>query len=319
LYTGNNASNRAITGVGFQPDFTWLKARNQVYNHYVYDAIRGAGYVLKPNLTSVEADQTTSFNSFDSDGFSVGSHGMLNSSGESVVAWNWKANGAGVSNTDGSITSTVSANPTAGFSIVTYTGTGSAATVGHGLGVAPSMIIWKRRDSTSNWYVYHKDVTPKALLLESTSAAYTTTLFSGFVSASDTLTLGAQGFNISGASHLAYCFADVEGYSKFGSYTGNASADGPFVYTGFRPAFVMFKRTDSTSDWHLYDTSRSTYNVIAAGLYADLSNAENSGQPFDILSNGFKLRVAGGELNTSSATIIYMAFAENPFKNSLAR
>ena len=322
LYTGNGSA-QSITGVGFQPDFLWAKRRT-AGSHALADSVRGATKLLFTNSTAAEETQSLSIQSFDADGFTVNNYANVNNSGEPLVAWNWKANGSGVSNTDGSITSTVSANPTAGFSIVTYTGTGATATVGHGLGVAPSMIIWKRRDSTSNWYVYHKDVTPKALVLETTAGAYTTTLFNGFVSASDTLTLGAQGFNISGASHLAYCFADVEGYSKFGCYTGNGSADGPFVYTGFRPAFIMWKRTDSSTggEWVIQDTTRREFNPVNVSLYPNLSNAEATGETFrvqDTLSNGFKIRASAAQCNASGGTYIYAAFAENPFKNSLAR
>ena len=319
LYTGNG-STQSITGVGFQPDLVWGKGRSFVASHRLWDSVRGATAGLTSNGTNAEFTES-GLTSFDTDGFTVGSGANMNSNTNTFVAWNWKANGGGVSNTDGSITSTVSANTTAGFSIVTYTGNGTAgATVGHGLGVSPSMVFIKSRSSSNSWIVTGQSFSGKFLNLDGTQPAYTSSVYSSDYTSTTFSLKGTDAYtNYTSYNYVAYCFADVEGYSKFGSYTGNASADGPFVYTGFRPAFVMFKRTDSTSDWHLYDTSRSTYNVIAAGLYADLSNAENSGQPFDILSNGFKLRVAGGELNTSSATIIYMAFAENPFKNSLAR
>jgi hypothetical protein len=319
LYTGNG-STQSITGVGFQPDLVWGKGRSFVASHRLWDSVRGATAGLTSNGTNAEFTES-GLTSFDTDGFTVGSGANMNSNTNTFVAWNWKANGGGVSNTDGSITSTVSANTTAGFSIVTYTGNGTAgATVGHGLGVSPSMVFIKSRSSSNSWIVTGQSFSGKFLNLDGTQPAYTSSVYSSDYTSTTFSLKGTDAYtNYTSYNYVAYCFADVEGYSKFGSYTGNASADGPFVYTGFRPAFVMFKRTDSTSDWHLYDTSRSTYNVIAAGLYADLSNAENSGQPFDILSNGFKLRVAGGELNTSSATIIYMAFAENPFKNALAR
>jgi len=332
-WSGDSVTPKAVvTDLGFQPDLIWAKTRSTTYDHMLFDSVRGAGSTkdLSSNTTSAEGTSGASYgyvSSIDSAGFTVTKGSLatnvLNQSGQTFAAWNWKANGSGVSNTDGSITSTVSANTTAGFSIVTYTGTGSAATVGHGLGVAPSMIIVKPRTPTStsdNWEVYHASLGNTQFLTLNTSAAAVTASnrWNNTTPTSSVFTIGTIPSS-SADNYVAYLFADVEGYSKFGSYTGNGSTDGPFVYTGFRPAFVLFKRTDSTSDWHLYDTTRSTYNVIAAALYADISNAENSGQPFDILSNGFKLRVAGGELNTSSATIIYMAFAENPFKNSLAR
>jgi hypothetical protein len=322
LYTGNGTS-QTVTGFGFNPDMVWHKGRSVAYGHSLVDVLRGNSNVIFSNATDAEQNPGAQLD-LATDGATVtyrAANLANNQSSATYVIWGWKANGSGVSNTDGSITSTVSANTTAGFSIVTYTGTGAAATVGHGLGVAPRMVIVKSRSGAYAWTVYSASVgATYRLRLNETAAATLSTEFNNTTPTSTVFSVdGTLTVNGSAGTHVAYCFADVEGYSKFGSYTGNGSTDGPFVYTGFRPAFVMFKRTDSTSDWHLYDTSRSTYNVIAAALYADLSNAENSGQPFDILSNGFKLRVAGGELNTSSATIIYMAFAENPFKNSLAR
>jgi hypothetical protein len=324
LYTGTGSA-RSVTGVGFQPDFVWIKGRSEAYSHSLADVIRGAANRLKTNSTDAEAADM-GLTSFDSDGFSFNG-AQNNESGKTYVSWNWKANGAGVSNTDGTITSTVSVNTTSGFSIVTYAGNSTAgATIGHGLGVAPSMVIVKARDKTEDWLVYHKGVASDAetdyLQLNSTAAASdNSVVWNDTAPTSTVFTVGADsGVNGSTYNYLAYCFAPVAGYSAFGSYTGNGNADGPFVYLGFRPRWVLFKRTDSTSNWLLYDTARLGYNQANNYLLPDLSNAEGSGDNFiDILSSGFKCRVASQSINVNSATYIFMAFAENPFSIALAR
>ena len=326
LYTGNG-STQSITGVGFQPDFVWTKGRNFAIDHGNWDSVRGATKHLRANGSAGEGTLTDELTSFDSDGFSLGASGnwITNRSGYTYVAWNWKANGSGVSNTDGSITSTVSANTDAGFSIVSYTGTGSTATVGHGLSSAPEMILVKNRDSSYSWSVYFNG--SGAAYLDLTDAfdagARYTSHYNGTAPTSSVFSLGTSvGPNESGSDHIAYCFHSVEGFSKFGKYTGNGSTDGPFVYTGFRPAFVIWKRTDSTSDWNILDSARDPYNDVYKYLYA-ASNAEagtsGSSYALDFVSNGFKIRGSGAAYNTSGATIIYMAFAENPFKYSTAR
>jgi len=334
LYTGDGTTSRSITGVGFQPDFVWGKERTAVAHHTLVDAVRGL--VTGGRLSSNRANEEDNFSnatldSFDSDGFTTGSStNIFNTSARTFVAWNWKANGSGVSNTDGSITSTVSANTTAGFSIVTYTGTGSAANVGHGLNDAPSMIIWKNRDNSNrSWATWHTSIAAnEVLFLNATNAKGTNTaIMNSTAPTASVFSLGGAGHtNDSGEKHVAYCFANVEGYSKFGSYSSNASADGPFVYLGFKPAFVMFKKatgsTNANAGWYMFDTSRGTYNVIGPSLRADLGDyVEYSFDVFDILSNGFKIRRVDIGVNSSNAgdTYIYMAFAENPFKNSLAR
>jgi hypothetical protein len=321
LYTGNG-SNRSVTGVGFQPDWVWLKRRDSSGNHALFDAVRGATKYLESSNTGAEATSATSLTSFDTDGFSLGTETQTNTNGATYVGWNWKANGAGVTNTAGSITSTVSANPTAGFSIVTWTGTQANATVGHGLGAAPRLIIVKFRNGITNWQTYHASVgNTAALKLNTTGTPDTSSVYWNNTTPTSTVfSLGsADETNRSGGAMLAYCFAEVPGYSRFGSYTGNGSADGPFVFCGFRPRYVMCKRTDSTSDWVIYDTARETFNVMGSALYADLSIAELSSPPrIDMLSNGFKLRTTG-EPNWASSTVIFMAFAEHPFKLSLAR
>jgi len=307
-----------VTGVGFQPDFTWNKARSTAESHLIFDAVRGNSTYLITNNTNVEATFTNGWIP-SSDGFTIAVGGL--SSSQTYVAWNWKANGSGSSNTSGSITSTVSANTTSGFSVVTYTGTGANATVGHGLGVAPSMVITKSRSDVGGWAVYHISTGASYyLLLNGTStAANEPTLWNNTAPTSTRFSIGTSGAaNTSAATYVAYCFAPIAGYSAFGSYTGNGSADGVFVYTGFRPAFVMVKRTDSTSDWYIWDTKRDTYNVVTNTLLPNSSGAETSATSIDDLSNGFKCRSAT-VVNASGGTYIYMAFAEAPQKFSLAR
>jgi len=327
LYTGNgNASSHAITGVGFQPDFVWIKARSQAYEHNLLDAVRGPTKLLFSSLTNAEAT-TVNFNSFDSDGFNVDAEGGssgFNQNGTTYVAWNWKANGAGSTNTAGSITSTVSVNQTSGFSIVTYTGTGSAATVGHGLGVAPRMILVKvRTGGTVGWVVYHASTgASQFLVLNNTDAASGS--FQQWNSTAPTSTVfslsgGGANSNASGLTYVAYCFAQIPGYSAFGSITGNGSADGPFAYLGFRPAFVMLKRTDSTGNWTILDLKREGYNVDNDPLFPNLSNAEGTTDLADLLSNGFKLRSTDASVNASGGTYVFAAFSSNPFKFALAR
>ena len=335
LWTGTGDSlNRSISGVGFQPDFVWGKRRSDAANHQLYDVVRGAGTgkELSTNITGVEGLVSVLYgylSSFDTDGFSTAkgtvNNDLWNVSGSTFVAWNWKANGAGSSNTSGSITSTVSASTISGFSVVTYTGTGANATVGHGLGVAPSMIIVKSRSQVVNWLVWHTSLpTPSTayLLLNLTDASANapTTVWNSTVPTSSVFSLGTNvSVNNSASTYVAYCFAEVAGYSKFGSYTGNGSADGPFVFTGFRPAFVLTKRTDNTGDWQLMDSSRDTYNVANKALFPNYALAESTGYSKDFLSNGFKIRDSGASLNASGGTYIYMAFASAPLKFSLAR
>ena len=266
--------------------------------------------------------------SFDSDGFTTGDNPLTNESGGSYVAWNWKANGSGVSNTDGSITSTVSANVDAGFSIVGYTGNGSSSqTVGHGLSSAPDVMIVKNRDAFQAWVVYHSANTSEPetdwLRFNDTHATLDQLqMWQDTAPTSSVFTVGNDdAVNSNGADHIAYCFHSVEGYSKFGSYTGNGSTDGPFVYTGLRPSLVICKRTNSTGSWTMLDSARSPSNDVDDFLYSNKSDAElaDTTADVDFLSNGFKLRNTTTDQNLSGSTYIYMAFAENPFKYSNAR
>jgi hypothetical protein len=317
LYTGTGSSH-AVSGIGFQPDWVWFKGRNQAYHHYLFDAVRGVNKPIHSALTNAESTQTDTLMSFDSDGFTLGSdtnNGEINSSGNTFASWNWKANGAGSANTDGSVNSTVSVNTTAGFSIVKWTGTNANATVGHGLGSAPKMIIIRRLESTSDWVVYHSSVgNTSRLVLNSTGASSANSAFFNNTSpTSTTFSVGSDGgSNGSTDNYIAYCFADVTGYSKFGSYTGNGNADNnAFIYTGFKPAWVMIKNTSVADWWGIIDNKRVGYNPTNNPLFANTSATEGNFNN-DLLSNGFKIRSNTGGVGTSGNTYIYMAFAEAP-------
>lgn len=329
IYTGNNSTNVINNGSNttntttFQPDMVWIKSRSNVTNHMLNDSVRGVGKDLFPNLTNAEST-TNLITSFNSNGFTLGPDGGGAGNGNALtyVGWQWKSAGSTVTNTSGSITSTVSANPTAGFSIVTYTGTGALATVGHGLGVAPNMIIWKNRSAVQNWVTYHSSLGASGNVYLNLTAGYSadSTTQNNTAPTSSVFTVATSGaVNGSTNNLVAYCFAAVSGYSAFGSYTGNGSTDGPFIYTGFRPRFFLVKRTDTVESWNIVDTSRNTYNQSGANLYPNLTNAESNNNLCDILSNGIKLRNTWTGANASGGTYIYAAFAENPFKYSLAR
>jgi len=328
--TGANASIvNTVNGVSFQPDFVWIKDRSVGYNHVLQDSVRGATAAAKlsSNLTDAEGSANLApygnVSAFNSNGFSLVAGSVdsrqTNASGDAYIGWQWKAGGTAVSNTAGSITSSVSANTTAGFSVVTYTGNATnPSTVGHGLGVVPSMIIIKNRSVVSSWLTYHQSIgNTNYLLLDATIAsAASASAWNNTTPTSTVFTIGSFG-NGNGNGIVAYCFAPVAGYSAFGSYTGNGSADGPFVYLGFRPRFVMIKWTNVES-WYIFDTSRGTYNVIGPYMVPNTSAAEATYTAVDILSNGFKLRDTNNFVN-SSGTYIYAAFAENPTKFANAR
>jgi len=330
-YTGTGATQtiiNAVNGVSFQPDFVWVKGRSVAYNHYLYDSVRGTLKNLFSNLTNAEQTVASSLTSFDTNGFTVSSGtSSINANGSTYVAWQWKAGGTAVSNTAGSITSSVSANTTAGFSVVTWTGTGSNATVGHGLGVAPSMIINKPRNAADNWMSWHTTLGATGYIYLNLAVASNTaaSVWNSTLPTSTVFSIGtSSNINTNGQTMVSYCFAPVAGYSAFGSYTGNGSADGPFVYCGFRPRWVMIKCSSSGGagfEWELVDTSRNTSNVTNLVLYPNLSDAEGTASTaiLDITSNGFKLRGAANIINASSATYIFAAFAENPLKFSNAR
>lgn len=326
-YTGTGSSlsvSNAVNSVSFQPDFVWIKSRSAATDHALYDVIRGTQNRLESNTTDAAVASDNGLTAFGTSGFTVNTLAQVNTNAATYVGWQWKANGTAVTNTAGSISSQVSANTTAGFSVVTYTGTGANATVGHGLGVAPSMVIVKRRDSSTNgdWFTYHIALgNTNAIFLNLTNAAsVTSAVWNNTTPTSSAVSIGTStGVNASGSTYVAYCFAAIAGYSAFGSYTGNGSTDGPFIYTGFRPRFVMVKCSSTTAAWIVMDTARSPYNATNVWLNPDQSTAENSTTEFyDLLSNGFKLRYAGAN-NASGQTFIYAAFAENPFQNALAR
>ena len=328
LYTGAS-SGQGITGVGFQPDWTWIKSRSHASSHVLTDSSRGVTESLFSDTAAAESTLSGGVTAFGTDGFTLGTEGTVNTDTRTYVAWNWKANGGTTTTNDasstgvGSIDSVYQANTTAGFSIVTYTGTGTAGTIAHGLGAVPKMYIVKNRDASSEWRIYNENLgNDKTVKLHLTAASADSGNWSSTTPTSSVFNV-ATGNNVNDSSekYVAYCFAEVEGYSKINVYTGNGNADGTFVYTGFRPAFIMFKTTTIVSHWTIVDNARSTYNVVDDSLYTDTSAAElTTITDVDFLSNGFKWRgVLANETNVSGQVYIYMAFAEAPFKYANAR
>ena len=327
LYTGNGGT-QSITGVGFQPDFTWIKGRSGTYgavDHMLFDAVRGATKEIRSNTTSAEDANATTLTSFNSDGFSLSTKTNVNGSSTEYASWNWKANGAGSANTTGSINSTVSVNTTSGFSIVKFTGTGANATVGHGLGSAPKFIFGKNASvGTSAWAVYSSVLGATKYLNINTNSGEGT--FSGYWNntnpTSSLISIGSHGdVNGVGDNIIYYCFAEKKGYSKFGSYTGNQNADGTFIYTGFKPAFVIRKKINGNGNWIMQDSKRPSsqpFNEKRGEISGNTTSAETSSQYYiiDFLSNGFKNRTADSEVNGNGGEYIYMAFAEAPLVGS---
>ena len=327
IYTGNGGSSQAVTFNGnsdMQPDWLWLKVRSHGGNHFAYDSVRGATKALVPNDTDSEDTSYGYFSSFDSDGFTLGSaDNNVNGSGRTYVGWGWiagtsftnDASGTGI----GTIDSAGSFNNDAGFSIVSFTGTGSAGTIKHGLNSPPSMIIQKSRSSALNWKVYHKSLgATKYLNLDETGAAATaSTIWNDTEPTSSVYSVGTGNTNSSSVNYIAYCFAEKQGYSKFGSYIGNGNADGTFAYTGFKPAFVMVKASSASSyDWVMLDNKRDPFHVADESLYANLSGAVQTSNNTDFIAQGFKLRSTAAGNNGSGTTYIFMAFASNPFTTS---
>jgi len=314
LYTGNGSTN-AQTGVGFEPSLTWLKARSYADSHALYDAVRGVTKRLQSEDTSAEATIANSLTSFNSDGFTLGSDGQANSNNDTYASWNWLANGAGSANTDGSITSTVSANTTSGFSIVAFTG--NSGTVGHGLGVKPNFIVVKSRQTggSNNWVATHSalgtNMTDNYIILNLTDAAGTSTNVWGGEPTTTTFTVSSA--VAANDNNVAYCFAEKKGYSKFGSYTGNGSTDGTFIYTGFKPAFFMAKRSSAAGDpWVMIDNKRNSFNALSNTLLANSADAENTGTDrADFISNGIKIKTTSNAWNANGSTYIYMAFGQS--------
>ena len=317
-FTGTNGSGQSITGVGFQPDWLWIKHRTDVSTHRIQDAVRGSTKIIASNSTVAESTSSDSVTSFDSDGFTHGTNSAIDATGN-VVAWNWKANGSGSSNTDGSATSTVSVNTTAGFSIVKYTNQ-NVKTIGHGLGVVPKVLIGKCTSGGSAWVFASADLLgswDKYLLLNATNTTGTESRFfypSSAAPTSSVFSSDQSAWSAGGSATenmICYAFAEKKGFSKFGSYTGNGNADGAFVYTGFKPAWVIIKPTTVAQNWQIHDTKRDGYNPNNDNLSSNNSNAEADNKFIDIVSNGFKLR-RSDVLNVSGDPYIYMAFAEEP-------
>ena len=316
LYTGNG-STQTISSVGFEPSMTWLKNRDTGNDHELFDAIRGATKTIYPNRNDAEyTNASGSLTSFNSDGFSVGSGDGANKSGSGIASWNWKANGAGSANTDGATASTVSANITSGFSIVSYTGTGSQTTVGHGLGVTPKMIIVKRLQNAEDFAVYHaSNGAGTYQSLNTTEAKQTNANRFNVAPTSSVFTVNTHESVNFAENYIAYCFAEKQGFSKFGSYVGNGNSDGTFVYTGFKSSFIMSKSYTNTEQWIMKDVARDTFNPVEKNLSASSASSEagwGTAYDIDILSNGFKMRDGSGQTNGNGYGFIYMAFAEEP-------
>jgi hypothetical protein len=332
LWTGNGADNRALTNDAnagnFKPDFVWVKGRNQAEWHNVYDSSRGVNKSLYPNSNYQEESLSETFESFDTNGFTVSynsAYGSVftNKNSTTYVAWQWKCNGGTTStNTDGDITSTVQTNQDAGFSIVTYTGnTSNNQTVGHGLGVKPSVILIRNRTRVEDWRLNHQSINNGTgmIRLNSTDAYNTTGTTLMNVAPTSSVFNVSTDWSVNGNyPFVAYCFAEKQGYSKFGKYVGNGSTNGPFIYTGFKPAFLIMKETSSSGgNWVMFDNKRDTHNVTKHRLFPNLTNSDNTTRNYiDLLSNGFKLRDTDFDHNQSGETMIYMAFAENPFVTS---
>jgi len=329
LNTGDGTTNKSFTGVGFQPDLVWNKIRSTTYSHWLYDAVRGAGAEkeISSNTTTAEGGNDNQIygyiSSFDSDGFSVtgsSNSAYFNQNNETYVNWNWKANGQGSSNTDGSINTTyTSANTTSGMSIIKYSGNGSAgATIGHGLGVAPKCVIIKRTDTTSNW-IFGTGATgfTKFLYLNTTDAETTNSgTFNNTAPSSSVITLGSwNDVNNASGTYIAYAFAEKKGFSKFGSYTGNGNADGPMIYTGFKPAFIILRGTNA-ENWLMLDNKRDPINVADDLILPNQNIAAFSATYLDMVSNGFKIRTSAVGGNASGQEYIYMAFSEEPLVSS---
>ena len=316
LYTGTGSS-LSISSLDFSPDLTWIKGRSGATEHVLTDSVRGVTKELSSNDSGAEETVAQGLTAFNSDGFTLGTDGSYNTSSATYAGWSWKAGGSASSNEDGSVTSSVSANTTAGFSIVKWTGTSADGTVGHGLGVAPKVVIVKSLGSTEPWYSYWQPLgNNKQVRLDATTASATTTLWLSTTPTSSVFSVLNHGSTNGSGDYIAYCFAEKQGFSKIGSYTGNGNADGTFVYLGFKPAWVLVKNTSGSGDnWILVDNKRLGYNPDNRLLFPNETNADYTDNNLDLLSNGFKARVSY-DPNGSGNTMIYMAFAENPFVTS---
>ena len=324
LYTGDG-STQNITGLDFQPDWVWIKYRNSgTYGHDLYDVVRGVKKVLNSNNSNAQYTEQDRLTAFTSDGFTLGGSASVNENNGTYVSWNWKAGTSFTNDASstgiGTIDSAGSVNNDSGFSIVTYTGTGSNGTIKHGLSTAPKMVMVKSLGESEAWNCYNANLTSPAYVVQlSTKGAQFSngSTWNSTAPTSSVFSVGTDaGTNKNSINFIAYCFADVQGFSKMGSYIGNGSADGSFIYTGQKSAFIMIKRIDTAADWEIYDNKRLGFNDDNAPLYANATTAEGGNGRVDILSNGFKIRAQSGNLGATGGTYIYMAFAENPFVTS---
>jgi hypothetical protein len=321
LYTGNGTAigsgGNAVTQIGnstFQPDFVWMKSRSAATDHALYDAVRGTTKELITNSSAAESTLTEGLTTFGAAGFTVGNDAAVNTNAATYAAWQWKANGAGVANTDGTISSTVSVNQTAGFSIVRAASMAASGTIGHGLSQAPDMVIGRMQSEVYFWWTWHQGLSGGTYVIKLNDTSAQAAVATVYTAEPTSTVINTGGSWTSGNPAIFYCFHEVEGFSKFGSYTGNGSStDGPFIWCGFRPAFVMFKKTSATDSWEIFDNTRPGYNATGLGIYPNTTDSELTGRNIDILSNGIKQRNANGTTNESGQTYIFMAFAENPF------
>ena len=318
-YTGTGSS-QAITLDGdenMQPDFVWIKVRSESNNHELYDVVRGVTKRIYSDISNAEDTNTAGLTAFGTDGFTVNTGGAVNGSSKTYVSWNWKAGGSGSANNDGSInTTSTSANSTSGFSISKFTATGSAATIGHGMSAIPNMIWVKRTDSSGSWQVYHASLgATKYLELQNNQEVYASSARWNDTTPTSSV-FSIAGEFLSSAVYISYAFAEKTGYCKIGSYQGNGNDDGTFVYTGFKPAMVIYKKSSGSENWFIHDNKRQGYNPENELLFPDLNNAEATVNRIDLVSNGFKARTSDGGINADGSTYIFMAFAESPLVNS---
>ena len=324
LYTGNDSS-RAITFDGntdMQPDWSWFKARSEAYNHAIFDSVRGVQKLIRSNQTNAEETHSTTLTAFGSNGFSLGGgDAFTNANNVTYASWHWKAGTSFTNDASstgiGSIDSAGSVNQDAGFSIISFAGASAVSTVAHGLGVAPKMMIFKNRSDADHWGVYHQSLGSNAAMYLNLSGAVDGTLWNNTAPTTSVFTVqNNSAVNGSGNNIIAYCFAEKQGYSKFGSYTGNANNDGPYIHLGFKPAFLVIKQSSSERNWIMMDAKRSPFNIVTKYMKGNSSSAEETYNYVDFLSNGFKCRDSDTGANASGGTYIYYAFAENPFVTS---
>ena len=324
IWAGNGNAGRALTGFGHQPDFVWIKNRTSgSRSHILVDSVRGTGKILSVDTTVAESTENEDLSAFGSDGITVGNSGNTNSSGSTpIVGWSWKAGGSASNNTDGNKTISLSVNTTAGFSVGTYAGTGQDSTIGHGLGAVPDWLMIKNRSSGSRkWQLWHNGLTGtnKYLAIDRSDAELTDSASWDNTAHSNTVwnTYGSGEANQNGENFVCYAWTSIQGFSKFGSYTGNGNANGPFIYTGFKPAWIMTKQINGGSSWIVHDNKRDPINTVTEYFTVEENDAAGTlANSFDLCSNGFKVRTSNGDRNSSGDSFAYWAFAESPLVNS---